>query len=53
MVFFCYIIRKKMVIDNYKVCVYIVIVMWYGIFEICVEDLKWIDRDFVGRVFMG
>lgn len=36
-----------MVIYNYKVCVYIVIVMWYGIFEICVEDLKWIDRDFV------
>lgn len=49
----CYTIRKQMVIDNYKACVYIVTVMWYGILEICVEDSKWTDRDLAGRAFMG
>lgn len=39
--------------DNYKACVYIVTVMWYGILEICVEDSKWTDRDLAGRAFMG
>lgn len=40
----CYTISKKMDIDNYKACAYIVTVMWYRILEICVEDPNWTER---------
>lgn len=46
-------LEKKWLFDNFKACVYIVTVMWYGVLEICVEDSKWTDRDLAWRAFMG